>query len=53
MTLDKITLIYTSESGETYEQPLSDIPNAGTLIDPDTGEDLELTGWRFTTTEGN
>lgn len=45
---NEITLIYTDDSGERHEQPLSDVPEVGTLIDPENGDDLELVGWRFT-----
>ena len=45
--LADIVLIYTAPDGEVFEQPLSDITTSGTLIDPETGDDLELTGWRF------
>lgn len=43
-----ITLIYVSESGEEYTQPLADITDAGTLIDPETGDDMVLIGWEYT-----
>lgn len=49
MNLTDIVLIYTNQDGNTYEQPLSDIQYSGTLIHPDTGDDLELTRWRFAT----
>lgn len=44
---DQIVLVYTAEDGTTYEQPLADLAEAGTLIDPEIGDDLELAGWRF------
>ncbi len=40
--LDAVTLVYTDEDGQTHEQPLSDLTTAGTLIDPQNGDDLEL-----------
>ncbi|WP_314191961.1 hypothetical protein [uncultured Arthrobacter sp.] len=40
--LSGVTLIYRDAAGKTYEQPLADIESAGTLIDPDSGNDLEL-----------
>lgn len=43
--LSQIMLQYRAEDGTTYTQPLSDITEAGTLIDPETGDDLELVGW--------
>lgn len=44
--LTQIILMYTAPDGTVYERPLTDLPEAGTLIDPETGDDLELTGWR-------
>lgn len=44
--LTEIILMYTAPDGTVYEQPLRDLPDAGTLIDPETGDDLELSGWR-------
>lgn len=43
--LSQIMLQYRAEDGTTHTQPLSDITEAGTLIDPETGDDLELVGW--------
>lgn len=40
--LDHVTLLYCSESSQYYEQPLNDLTSAGTLIDPETGDDLDL-----------
>lgn len=40
--LDQITLVYRDEAGEQYTQPLADITESGTLIDPRNGSDLEL-----------
>ena len=37
-----MTLVYRDTAGKTHEQPLADIGSAGTLIDPDSGNDLEL-----------
>ena len=48
-TPEKVILIYTAEDGTEYEQPLADITSAGTLVDPESGDDLELTGWRMVT----
>ena len=45
--LDEITLIYISEDGHLYYQNASDLPESGTLIDPETGEDLELLGAQY------
>jgi hypothetical protein len=43
--LSKLVLVYKSEDGQTYEQFACDLPSAGTLIDPETGDDMELVGW--------
>lgn len=40
--LGQVTLIYRDEQGASHEQPLSDLPEVGLLIDPQTGEDLTL-----------
>jgi hypothetical protein len=42
--LNKVTLIYKDESGQTHEQPLGDLVEVGTLIDPDTGDDMPVIG---------
>lgn len=47
---DRVTLIYTDEQGETHHQPLPDITEVGTLIDPETGDDLELADHVLVTT---
>lgn len=40
---EKVFVIYGPDSqGEFHEQPLSDIVQSGTLIDPETGDDLEV-----------
>lgn len=49
--LSEIALAYVDASGKIYEQPLADIQESGTLIDPESGDDLELTGWRLTAEE--
>lgn len=38
-------IVYTDEQKHLYEQPLSDLPDSGTLIDPDTGNDMEIIGY--------
>jgi hypothetical protein len=40
--LDQITLMYRDAEGNQHEQPLQDITTAGTLIDPENGDDLDL-----------
>lgn len=39
---DKVELIYVAEDGEEFLQPVSDLVYAGSLIDPDTGDDMEV-----------
>ena len=39
--IEDVTLIYGSDA-ERYSQPLADVPEVGTLIDPEDGEDLDL-----------
>ena len=38
-------LIYHDRHGRPHYQHWRDLPEAGTLIDPDDGEDMELVGW--------
>lgn len=45
-------LVYREEStGKLHYQHWRDVPEVGTLIDPDTGDDLQLVGWTATTPE--
>lgn len=39
-----VTLVWRDRLGREYDQRLTDLPETGTLIDPDTGEDLNLAG---------
>lgn len=34
--------IYVDSEGEEHKQPIADIPESGTLIDPETGDDLDI-----------
>lgn len=43
--LESLRIIYTDEKGCLYTQPLSDLPDSGTLVDPDTGDDMEIVGY--------
>ena len=45
--LDSMHIVYTDEQKRLYEQPLSDLPDSGTLIDPDTGNDMPIVGYRL------
>lgn len=40
--LNQVTLVYRDTRGVEHTQPLADITESGTLIDPHTGDDLEL-----------
>lgn len=39
-------LVYVAEDGTAHEQPFRDVPVSGSLIDPDTGDDMPIIGWR-------
>ena len=41
-SINDVFIVYVSESGEEYDQPVSDIVCSGTLIDPETGDDLNV-----------
>lgn len=43
--LSSMHIVYTDEQKRLYEQPLSDLPDSGTLIDPDTGDDMPIVGY--------
>lgn len=45
--LDSMFIVYTDEKKRLYDQPLSDLPDVGTLIDPDTGDDMEIIGYKI------
>lgn len=45
--LDSMLIVYTDDKKCLYEQPLSDLPDVGTLIDPDTGDDMEIIGYKL------
>ena len=38
-------LVYENEEGERFFQPWQDVDDVGTLIDPETGDDLSIIGW--------
>lgn len=46
LPLDKLVLVYRDEDGKLYEQPAADLTEVGGLIDPETGEDLQLIGYK-------
>lgn len=43
--LESLQIIYTDGKGCLYTQPLSDLPDSGTLVDPDTGDDMPIVGY--------
>lgn len=43
--LESLQIIYTDDKGCLYTQPLSDLPDSGTLVDPDTGNDMPIVGY--------
>lgn len=45
-----VTLLYVDRDENRHEQPLADVTTSGTLIDPDSGDDLEITAARITLT---
>lgn len=45
--LDSVHIVYTDEKKCLYDQPLSDLPDVGTLIDPDTGDDMTIVGYKL------
>ena len=38
-------LVYEDETGTKHYQPYADVTSAGTLIDPETGDDMPIVGW--------
>lgn len=38
-------IVYESETGELFYQPYTDLVEAGTLIEPETGDDMPILGW--------
>lgn len=43
--IESLHIVYTDDKGCIYTQPLADLQEMGTLIDPDTGDDLVITGY--------
>lgn len=43
----KLVLIYQDKAGNFYEQLATDLVESGTLINPETDEDMDLVGWRI------
>lgn len=45
---DPLFLVYVDETGQYHYQPWGDVTESGTLIDPESGEDMEMVGWSKT-----
>lgn len=45
--LNSMIIVYTDENGCLYDQPLGDLPDVGTLIDPDSGDDMGIVGYKL------
>lgn len=53
-TTSDMWLVYVSDDNQQrYFQPWQDLVSFGTLIDPDTGNDMDLLGWTTIDPEGN
>lgn len=50
MQTSDMFLVYRDHDNKVHWQHWSDLVQSGTLVDPDTGDDLEVIGW--TTQEG-
>lgn len=40
--LSDVQVVYTDDAGNLHYQPLADIMEVGTLIDPETGDDMDM-----------
>lgn len=40
-------LVYKDAEGNQHDQSWKDVVEVGTLIDPETGDDMEIVGWTF------
>lgn len=47
-----MVLIYQNSEGDRYIQHWQDLTEMGTLVDPETGDDMELIGWQSLQTDG-
>lgn len=43
---EDILIVYEDEQGEKYYQSIFDLVTQGTFIDPKTGEDMAVVGWK-------
>lgn len=43
--IDSLILVYQDDNGTLFEQPASDLPYAGLIVD-DNGTEMELIGYR-------
>ena len=42
---DRMWLVYVDENGRLHYQQWEDLVDCGTLIDPETQQDMEIVGW--------
>lgn len=42
---ENMWLVYIDQEGNRHLQLWEDLTEAGTLIDPETGDDMEILGW--------
>ncbi|MFZ2239804.1 MAG: hypothetical protein WAV90_09715 [Gordonia amarae] len=45
MNTSPMWLVWKDARGRLHYQPWDDVDSVGGLIDPDTGDDMELVGW--------
>lgn len=45
VSIDKLVLVYEDSAGELHRQPGPYLMSEGTLVDPDTDEDMPLVGF--------
>lgn len=50
---ENLLAVYHDAAGQEHTQPVSDITEAGTLIDPDTGDDMQIAEVRVTSRAGD
>jgi hypothetical protein len=45
MNTSDMYLVYKDDNGDYHRQHWKDVVVVGTLIDPETGDDMEIVGW--------
>ncbi|AWN04597.1 hypothetical protein PBI_GRAYSON_269 [Rhodococcus phage Grayson] len=48
---DNMYLVYVDNNGQEHHQPWQDVVQSGSLIDPETGDDMDIVGWATDTME--